>query len=215
MNLRVKGSKLKLKAKEHWENVYKTKSPKEVSWFQESPEVSMNLINRFAQSKESALIDVGGGASRLIDQLLLEGFNNTTVLDISEFALNHSKERLGENKSQVNWITQDIKEFTTQKKFDIWHDRALFHFFNSQEEKKSYLKNLDLSLKKGGFAILFAFSEEGPLKCSGLEITRYDESAMVSLFEPNFKCIHFQKETHLTPANKKQHFNIWVFQKGQ
>ncbi|MBG09459.1 MAG: SAM-dependent methyltransferase [Halobacteriovoraceae bacterium] len=173
----------------------------------------MNLINRFAQSKNSALIDVGGGASRLIDQLLLEGFNNPTVLDISEYALNHSKERLGKNKSQVNWVIQDIKEFTIHTKFDIWHDRALFHFLNSQDEKKSYLKNLDLSLKKGGVAILFTFSEDGPLKCSGLEITRYDESSMVSLFGPNYKCIHFQKETHLTPANKKQHFNIWVFKK--
>ena len=212
--MKAKGLKLKLKTKEHWENVYKTKSPKEVSWFQENPELSMNLINRFVQNKESALIDVGGGASRLIDHLLLGGFNNTTILDISENALNHSKKRLGSNKNSVQWLVQDVRELNIPTKFDVWHDRALFHFLNSIDEKKAYFKNLDSCLKSSGFVILFTFSEEGPLKCSGLEITRYDRETMVELIGPHFKCIHFQNETHLTPANKEQNFNIWVFQKN-
>ena len=206
---------MKHKSKEHWENVYQTKSPKEVSWFQETPELSMALIKRFAKNKESALIDVGGGASHLIDHILSNGFKNPTVLDISEHALNYSKKRLGNSKSDVNWLVQDIRDLNIQKKFDIWHDRALFHFLNSSEEKNSYLKNLKRFLKADGFVILFAFSENGPLKCSGLEITRYDEKTMIELLAPHFKCIHFQKESHLTPGNKEQKFNIWVFQKSQ
>tara|TARA_Y100001954_G_scaffold154325_1_gene164160 strand:+ start:663 stop:1280 length:618 start_codon:yes stop_codon:yes gene_type:complete len=204
---------LKLKEKAHWENVYQTKSPNQVSWFQEEPKLSMILINRFAQNKESSLIDVGGGASRLIDQLLVNGFNNTTVLDISENALNHSKERLGCVKKNVKWVVQDIKDLSIQTKFDIWHDRALFHFLNSSEEKKAYLKNLEANLNPGGIVILFTFSEEGPLKCSGLEITRYDQKTMIELIGPHFKCLHFQKETHQTPLNNEQNFNIWVFKR--
>ena len=204
---------MKLKAKEHWDKVYQTKSPKEVSWFQENPAISIELINRFAPNKENALIDVGAGASCLIDHLLLNGFKNTTILDISEHGLNYSKERLGDQQKLVKWIVQDILYLETQIKYELWHDRALFHFLNSLEEKKAYIKNLNSCLKKGGTAILFTFSEEGPLKCSGLDITRYDQKTMINLFNPYFECIHFQKETHITPAKKDQHFNIWVFQK--
>ena len=199
------------KTKEHWDKVYQTKSAEEVSWFQDTPTTSMELINKFSTSKDCALIDVGGGASCLIDHLLLNGFKNTTVLDISDHGLNHSKKRLGEKKNQVQWIVQDIRDLNNKGKYDLWHDRALFHFLNSTEEKQTYLKTLKSSLTKNGVAIIYTFSEEGPLKCSGLLTSRYDQETMVELFKPFFECIHFQKETHLTPTNKQQLFNIWAF----
>ena len=137
----------------------------------------------------------------------------TPPSSIYQNTLNHSKERLGEKKYQVQWVVQDIRNLKSGAAYDLWHDRALFHFLNSMEEKKDYLERLKDSLKTNGLAILSTFSEEGPLKCSGLEITRYNKNDLTDLFSQLFQCIHFEKETHLTPSKKEQHFNIWVFKR--
>ena len=154
--------------KQHWENVYETKNSDQVSWTQEKPTTSLEYIRSFGLSKTAEIIDIGGGDSRLVDYLLVEGYQNITVLDISTKALEKAKERLGENATKVTWIVSDIIDFEPQKEYDIWHDRAVFHFLTTEAPIKKYTEIAKTGVN--GYLVIRTFSENGPLKCSGLAI---------------------------------------------
>lgn len=200
-------------AGKHWEKIYATKKSNEVSWTQEIPETSLDFIHSFNLRKEAAIIDVGGGESRLVDFLLDEGFTNLTVLDISKSALNRAQSRLGERASKVNWIVADITEFQTQQKFDVWHDRATFHFLITPEQIGKYTELAAQSVSANGFMTIGTFSEKGPTKCSGLEIKQYSERELEKTLACYFRKIKCFAEDHLTPFNTIQNFLFCSFKK--
>lgn len=202
---------MKTERKSHWETIYKSKSPDEVSWTQEIPKASLDFINSFELEKSAKIIDIGGGDSKLVDYLLEEGYENVSVLDISAKALEKAKQRLGDKAKRVTWIVSDITDFNPQTTYDIWHDRASFHFLTTAKEIAGYT-----SLTKeavNGFMIIGTFSKEGPKKCSGLEIKQYDAESMTSLFESDFKKIACRKEDHTTPFDTTQNFLFCSFKK--
>lgn len=197
--------------KNHWETVYATKSPEQVSWTQEVPKTSLDFINSFGATKASRIIDIGGGDSRLVDHLLDNGFENITVLDISAKALERAKNRLGDKASKVNWIVSDITEFEPDTTFDIWHDRATFHFLTTAEQVGKYM---DIARKAvSGFMTIGTFSENGPTKCSGLEIKQYTEQALEEELKDGFEKIRCVTEDHITPFNTTQNFLFCSFKR--
>ncbi len=199
--------------KTHWEKVYETKSPNEVSWTQETPQTSLDLINSFGLPKSAHIIDVGGGDSKLVDHLLHDGYENITVLDISAKALEKAKERLGEQASKVKWVVSDVTAFESPEHFDIWHDRAAFHFLTTPEQKEKY-RTL-AAAKVTGFLAIGTFSENGPEKCSGLPISRYSEPALSGVFERDFDKVQCRTEDHTTPFGTTQNFLFCTFRKKQ
>lgn len=199
--------------KTHWEKIYSSKNFEDTSWYQERPETSLTLIETLNLAHDAEVIDVGGGDSFLVDNLLKLGYSNLSVLDISKNAIERAKKRLAEKAERVNWIISDATEFKQENKFDLWHDRAAFHFLNNPEKISNYLENLKISLKSGGFLILGTFSEEGPEKCSGINIHQYSEAEMTSIFERDFDKSSFQKINHRTPWDAEQNFSFGVFRK--
>ena len=197
--------------KNHWDTVYETKQPNEVSWTQENPKTSLNFIRETNLGKSAKIIDIGGGDSKLVDFLLEEGYENITVLDISEKALERAKKRLGKNAEKVSWIVSDITELKPETPYDIWHDRATFHFLTTAEQIKKYAEITENWVSK--FLIIGAFSENGPKKCSGLDIKQYSEMEMVNQFSDNFKKLKCITEDHLTPFETKQNFTFCAFEK--
>ena len=191
--------------KDHWENVYNTKKENEVSWYQNTPQKSIDLIKSINLDLESNIIDVGAGDSRLVDNLISLGFKNITVLDISSKSIEKAKIRLGEKSELINWVVSDINDFKSDTKYDLWHDRAAFHFLKSTEKIKSYIKLVNKLINKKGNLIVATFSKKGPLKCSGLEISQYDSKGISELFE-NFKLNHSEIYIHKTPFNTNQEF---------
>lgn len=200
-------------AKEYWENVWTGKKSNEVSWYQEDPKTSLNLILSTNPSKDAKIIDVGGGDSKLVDKLLELNFKNITVLDISEKALERTKERLGQKADKVEWIECDIREFNSENEFDIWHDRALLHFLTSQEDVQNYVKLIRKYVKNRGHLIISSFSTRGPMMCSGLDTKQYSEESMKKLFSDEFEHIKSFEEEHLTPHKTNQVFIYNVFRK--
>lgn len=190
--------------KEHWENVYTTKQPHEVSWTQEKPATSLNFIAETNLDKSAKIIDIGGGDSRLVDFLLEEGYEDITVLDISAEALERAKKRLGTKAEKVNWIVSDITEFIPETTFDIWHDRATFHFLTTEEQIKAYTATVAKAVT--GYLIIGTFSENGPKKCSGLEIKQYTETTLEHQFSDTFKKLKCTTEDHITPFDTTQNF---------
>ncbi|GEC78136.1 class I SAM-dependent methyltransferase [Flavobacterium aquatile] len=199
--------------KSHWENVFATKNPNEVSWTQKYPKTAMKYIESLGLSKTAKIIDVGGGDSNLVDALVENGYENIWVLDISEFALEKAKKRLGEKAAKVNWIVSDINEFSTDLKFDFWHDRAVFHFLTNQESIDKYVALITKAIADKGNFLLGTFSENGPLKCSGLEIKQYSEHLMRQTFYQNFDALKCFTENHITPFNTIQNFQFCGFRK--
>ncbi len=200
--------------KSHWETVFTTKSPHEVSWFQDKPTTSLNIIKSLNLPKSAQIIDVGGGDSYLVDFLLQEGFKNITVLDISEKAIERAKVRLGKEAKKIEWIVSDIIEYQgIDKKYDIWHDRAAFHFLIENGQIDTYLSIAKTSIKNEGFLSVGTFSEQGPTKCSGLEIKQYSEEAMTEKFKENFEKIRCFNENHETPFKTVQNFTFCTFQR--
>jgi SAM-dependent methyltransferase len=197
--------------KNHWETVYETKTADQVSWTQEVPKTSLEFINSFGLDKSAKIIDIGGGDSNLVDFLLEQGYENISVLDISAKALERAKKRLGENAANVNWIVSDITEFTPETKFDIWHDRAAFHFLTTKEQIEKYMSIARDSVS--GFITIGTFSENGPKKCSGLDITQYSEDALTAEFKNGFEKIRCITEDHTTPFNTIQNFQFCSFKK--
>jgi hypothetical protein len=197
--------------KNHWENVYETKNPDQVSWTQKKPQTSIDFIMSSGLGKEASIIDIGGGDSNLVDFLLEEGYQNITVLDISAKALEKAQERLGDAASKVKWIATDITTFEPLETYDIWHDRATFHFLTTPEQVSKYI---DIAEKNvNNFMIIGTFSKNGPTKCSGLDIQQYDEKSLSEKFEGGFKKIQCIMEDHTTPFETVQNFVFCSFKK--
>lgn len=197
--------------KNHWENVYETKSPDQVSWTQKKPQTSLDFINSFGLGKEAKIIDIGGGDSNLVDFLLEEGYENITVLDISAKALEKAQQRLGNKADKVKWIATDITAFEPTETYDIWHDRAAFHFLTTPEQVSAYIAITEKNITS--FMILGTFSKNGPTKCSGLEIQQYDEDSLSEKFEIGFEKIQCIAEDHTTPFDTIQNFVFCCFKK--
>ena len=203
---------MNVEIKKHWETIYQTKQPNEVSWTEEKPAVSLDLIHSFNPSKSAKIIDIGGGDSKLVDYLLAEGYSDLSVLDISDAAIDRAKKRLGNKAKQVTWIVQDVLDFKPKQQYAIWHDRAAFHFQTEEETINSYL-NL-ISNAVSGNVIVGTFSTDGPTKCSGLDVKQYDEQGMKSRFESRaFKNIFCKRENHMTPLGAIQNFVFCLFKK--
>ena len=198
--------------KNHWEHIYNTKQPNQVSWTQEMPSISINFVKQFQIPKDAAIIDVGGGDSKFVDYFLAEGYTNVSVLDISEAAINRAKARLGDKALNVNWIVTDILAFNPALQYDLWHDRAAFHF---QTENSSISKYIDIVNKSvTGKVIIGTFSVDGPTKCSGLEIKQYEETSLKNEFEnAQFKNIECKRDDHITPSGSVQNFIFCAFEK--
>jgi 2-polyprenyl-3-methyl-5-hydroxy-6-metoxy-1,4-benzoquinol methylase len=199
--------------KDHWEKVFETKDPNEVSWFQVYPKTSVAFLELFNMPLNANIIDVGGGDSHFVDALLEKGYKNVYVLDISSKAIERAKKRLGDNAAKVHWIVSDIVDFKPEIKFDFWHDRAAFHFLTSEEKIHQYVSIAENAINKNGYLILGTFSESGPKKCSGLEIKQYNERSMSFLFEINFERIRCITEDHITPFNTIQNFLFCSFKR--
>lgn len=192
---------------EHWENVYQTKGRGEVSWFREHLDTSLRMITNIGLGKDAAIIDVGGGNSNLVDDLLEHDFIDVSVLDISGKAVSDSKERLGSKAKEVNWIEADITSVELpENHYDVWHDRAVFHFLTDAEDRRKYVELVMRSLKRGGHIIVASFSLEGPNKCSGLDVMRYSPETMQDEFGNSFDLIESVGETHNTPFGTTQDF---------
>lgn len=197
--------------KEHWENIYQTKDTTKVSWFQESPQISLDIIKNLNLKKDANILDVGGGDSKLVDFLLAEGFENIYVLDISESAILKAKERLGNKSIKVNWVVSNILDFKPSVKFDLWHDRAAFHFLTNPIDVEKYVKIATESIYPKGFLTIATFSEKGPDKCSGIQIKKYSEFELNSVFEKNFDKINYIEHEHNTPSGSSQSFIFCEF----
>lgn len=196
-----------MQSKSHWENVYHTKPATQVSWFQEHAAMSLQYIRGTGVAKDGHIMDVGGGASTLVDDLLHEGYCNLSVLDISGAALLAAQKRLGERAGKVRWLEADITQVELQQgSVDVWHDRAVFHFLTDVNDRQRYVQTVLHAVKPGGHVIVATFAEDGPLQCSGLDIVRYSPDALHHEFGDAFQLVESAKETHHTPAGKDQQF---------
>ena len=200
---------MEMERKNHWETVYETKQPSEVSWTQENPKTSLDFIHETHLDKTAKIIDIGGGDSNLVDFLLEEGYENISVLDISANALERAKKRLGNNAEKVTWIVSDITEFEPTEQYDVWHDRAVFHFLIEENDIKKYQDLVAKAVKRN--MVIGTFSTNGPLKCSGLEIKQNDETSLTSTFKNNFEKIDCFTIDHKTPFDTIQNFIFCSF----
>ena len=202
-----------MQAKEHWESVYTAKRPEEVSWYSPHLETSLSLIERVAHS-QSAIIDIGAGASTLAGDLVRRGFTNVTVLDVSETALSTARQRLGISSGQIQWLIADVCEtHLPQGHYDVWHDRAVFHFLMQPDRRASYVAQASNSLKTGGCIVIGTFGPEGPTRCSGLETARYDANELQREFGDQFRLVESLADWHTTPSGTRQQFTYSVLEK--
>ncbi len=196
-----------MNARAHWEKVYHGKPPDAFSWYRPHLETSLDLIERAAAGLSASIIDVGGGESTLVDDLLARGCHNVTVLDISPTALEVSKARLGSRAERVQWIAADvIAAQLAPHRYDVWHDRAVFHFLTSDDERMAYVQQVSRAVKPGGHVIVSTFGPEGPQKCSGLDVVRYDAGSLHDQFGRRFRLLESHKELHRTPFGTTQQF---------
>lgn len=201
--------------KNHWEQIYTRKGPEDVSWFQEKPVVSLSLIEGAGIEKDASIIDIGGGDSLLVDYLLNLGYTNITVLDISGKALSKAKKRLGDHAKLVKWIEADASHFTPDQKYDLWHDRAAFHFLTNDNDVQNYIRTAVDSIKPDGNLIIGTFSENGPTKCSGIEISQYSKETLTELFQPFFEPEKCLNTPHHTPFGTIQDFTFCRFRRKE
>ncbi|AZI69146.1 class I SAM-dependent methyltransferase [Cloacibacterium normanense] len=204
---------MEINKKQHWENVFATKKETEVSWYQEKPETSLQFFERNNIPKTAKILEIGGGDSYLIDNLLLQDYESLTLLDISENAIERIKKRLGEKSEKVRFVVSDILDFSSIEKFDVIHDRASFHFLTKDEDIQKYATLMNDILKENGLYFVGTFSESGPLKCSGLEITQYSKEKFLKIFGNDFSLLHSFEEVHKTPFETTQNFIFCEFQK--
>jgi 2-polyprenyl-3-methyl-5-hydroxy-6-metoxy-1,4-benzoquinol methylase len=201
--------------KKHWENIYLTKELKEVSWFQPTPETSLEFIKQYDVPASARIIDIGGGNSYLVDNLLDSGYNDITVLDISEAAIERAKKRLGDRAAKVKWIIADVTAFKPTEKYDFCHDRSTFHFLTDKQEISGYIETAQKSLNRDGILVIGTFSEQGPKKCSGIEIQQYSETTMTDRLKPYFEKLKCITVDHTTPSGSIQNFIFCSFRKAQ
>lgn len=199
--------------KKHWETIYDTKALNEVSWYQPTPQTSLEFIQKNAPSKNAAVIDIGGGDSFLTDHLLASGYTNITVLDISEKAIERAKSRLGSKADKVKWIVSDITHFEPTERYAIWHDRAVFHFLTQPSDIEKYTKTAAAALEEHGQMLIGTFSESGPKKCSGIEIRQYSATLLTQTFNADFNPVACFFEDHSTPFDTVQNFVFCSFEK--
>lgn len=199
--------------KNHWDNVYQKNDYQKVSWFQDKPEKILDFIEQINIAKDSSILDVGAGTSLLVDNLIEKGFNNITLLDLSEKALDITKERVKEKSQDIQFLNEDICHIEFNRTFKLWHDRAVFHFLTDKEERELYLKQLNKYLLKNGFFIFSGFSLTGPDKCSGLKVMKYSHETIQELLGASFKLLDYKNEVHITPSYKEQHFLYCLFKK--
>jgi SAM-dependent methyltransferase len=200
-----------MERKAHWDHAYETNPPNEVSWFQQEPTLSLRLIAQTGVKKAGGIIDVGGGASVLVDRLLAAGFENIAVLDISGAALKHALTRLGPRAEKVTWFEDDITAFRAPRPFAVWHDRAVFHFLIDPSDRQKYVECLRQCLALDGHVIIATFAADGPPKCSGLAVARYDAPTISAEMGADFRLIEQVDETHVTPWNTPQTFSYFRF----
>jgi ubiquinone/menaquinone biosynthesis C-methylase UbiE len=201
----------KFDKQQHWETIYQTKSLSEVSWYEPTPQTSLDFIQQFNISPSAKIIDIGGGDSLFVDYLLNLGFQDITVLDISETAIERAKLRLGDNAKQVKWIVADAVNFKTSEKYDFWHDRAAFHFFTEEKDIKKYITTIRKYMNKKGILVIGTFSENGPKKCSGIPIKQYSETSMTERLLKYFQKIKCITVEHITPFANIQQFIFCSF----
>ena len=197
----------------HWETVYTTKGENEVSWFQENPAPSLELIELTRPTPESTIVDIGGGASRLVDHLVAGGFKDVTVLDISQAALEAAKARLGERASGVKWVVADVTQWHPTHAFDIWHDRAAFHFLTDPADRSAYVARVKQAVRPRGHVIIGTFALDGPEKCSGLPVNRYDAASLAKELGEGFELLVSRQQDHSTPWSSMQRFQFCVFRR--
>lgn len=198
---------------EHWNQVYQSKGTQEVSWYQRRPDLSLALIAASGVSRDVGIIDVGGGASTLVDCLLDDGFTRLAVLDLSGAALAQSRSRLGGREGAVEWFEADVTSFQPPHRFGVWHDRAVLHFLTAAEDRRGYVAALQRTLLPGGVAVISTFAVDGPPKCSGLEVMRYDESSIQAELGSGFQLQEVRREAHLTPWQSEQRFIYFRFRR--
>lgn len=197
----------------HWNRVYQTRTPDGVSWYQRRPEISLELIAAAGIAKEAGIIDVGGGASVLVDHLLELGYSNLAVLDIAGPALSAGRTRLGARASAVEWFEADVTTFEPPQRYALWHDRAAFHFLTDAVDRSQYVATLRKTLKPGGTVIVATFALDGPPKCSGLDVVRYDEQSIATELGSEFQLREIRRETHVTPGLSEQRFSYFRFER--
>jgi SAM-dependent methyltransferase len=198
-------------SKEHWEKVYRCKSPEEVSWYQQEPNLSLSLIERASLPDDAPIIDIGGGASSLVDHLCERGYSNISVLDISANALAHAKNRLGHQADKVHWYEEDVTNFEPAKRFALWHDRAVFHFLTSKADRERYMQVLQQTLEPGAHLVIMTFAVGGPKKCSGLDVVQYDSDKMSMELGSGFELLETGYDHHSTPVGGLQKFAYFHF----
>lgn len=199
--------------KSHWEKAYADKGEAGVSWFEDRPAVSLDMIAQIGGTPAMSLIDTGGGASRLVDALVAAGWHSVTVLDLSETALDAAKARLGNAAAQVQWIAADVTQWQPTVAYDIWHDRAAFHFLVGESERSAYVERLGLAVKPGGHAIIATFAPDGPERCSGLPVARYDAASLAGVIGPAFELVDERRYLHTTPWGSTQSFQFSLFRR--
>jgi 2-polyprenyl-3-methyl-5-hydroxy-6-metoxy-1,4-benzoquinol methylase len=197
----------------HWQSVYTTKDEKTVSWFQERPDISIALIHATGVDANASIIDIGGGASRLVDALLNEGFKTITVLDLSEQALSTSKARIGAKGAQVHWVVADVTAWEPSQTYDVWHDRAALHFLTDPKDRAAYAERVSKAVRVDGHAIIGTFAPDGPERCSGLPVIRHDARTLGVLLGPSFELTESRRHDHQTPAGSIQKFQFSRFRR--
>jgi SAM-dependent methyltransferase len=198
----------------HWDNVYGTKGEKEVSWFQDSPTISLDLIDATGVAKGASILDIGGGASRLVDALLDRGFESLTVLDLSEKALATTRARLGRKAAKVRWVVADVTKWEPAETYDVWHDRAAFHFLMEPHDRAAYAERLREAVRLGGHVIIGTFAPDGPERCSGLPVMRHDAISLGEMLGRSFELIETRRHDHQTPMGGIQRFQFSRFRRA-
>lgn len=200
--------------KAHWDTVFSSKTLEERTWYEPTPSTALDLLGELLIPKDAAIIDIGGGDSLLVDHLLDLGYNNLSVLDIAEKALEKAQKRLGDRGKAVNWIVADVANFQAPRQYDFWHDRAAFHFLTNETDISHYVQTASTAIKPGGHLMIGTFSEQGPKKCSGLEIRQYSAQSLSEVFAPHFQKIKCFTLDHYTPTQAVQNFTFCVFQRN-
>ena len=197
----------------HWQDVWTKKSADQVSWFETEPSTSLDLIGAVAPAKDSTIVDIGGGASLLVDRLLQQGYVDVIVVDVSEAAMDQARARLGPRAGTVTWIAADVRCLRLPRQVDVWHDRAVFHFLTDEADQQSYLSAVRRALRVGGHLVIATFGLDGPDRCSGLQVQRYDAGKLCGFFGSEFELVESLERLHLTPGGVSQEFTYAVFRR--